>query len=412
MTRMRAIGAAVALSAVLAACGGSGGGNAAGKDGAGSSAPGAGGSTAGSAAGKDGSKDSGLPIWDENRKMNDTSGYSSPIAKIMGFDPASQDQAAMEAKFKEREQKRQEAIAECMRAQGFEYTPYVPDQSFMGFTPPGYDLTRKEYVEKYGFGISTMVDQQMNQPPEGMPKPEDDPNFVYMQTLSPSDSEAYNKARYGDMVMEAPIDESDTGDSSGDGADSKPTAAEAFVPQGCEGEGEKAVTGGGGTDADKAFVEEFNQRINKLYESVQADRRVVDATRAYATCMADKGYPEIDKQEKAYEQVSNKMQPLWEAQGAGMVGEDDSGSSGAVAATIVVGGQNGVGPTPTFDPVKLKEVNDYEIGVAKADLACGKDVMKTTYEVSQELEQKFVDDNAADVERFKQLNDNGLGGRG
>lgn len=401
MTRMRAIGAAVALSTVLAACGGSGGGDTAKKSGTGSAAGGSSASTAGG-------KDSGLPIWDENRKMNDTSGYSSPMAKVMGYDPASQDQAAMEAKFKAREQKRQEAIAECMRAQGFEYTPYVPEQSFARFTPPGYDLTRKEFVEKYGFGISTMT-EQMNTPPEGMPKAEDDPNFVYQQSLSPSDSEAYSKARYGDMAVEAPVDESDTGDSSGEATATTASAA-AFVPQGCEGEGEKAVGGAGSASpADQAFMDDFNQRLNKLYESVQADRRVVEANRAYAACMAEKGYPEIDKQELAYQKVSDKMQPLWDSQAA--FDYEASGKDGAAAATTVVGSGAGFTP-PTFDPVKLKEVNDYEIGVAKADLACGKDVMKAQYEVTQELEQKFVDDNAADVERYKTLNDNGLGGRG
>lgn len=400
MTRTRATAAALVLAALLAGCGGSKGGD---------SGAGAGTTAAGKGSG---GKDSGLAMWDENRKMNDVSGFSSPIGKAMGFDPANQDPAAEQAKFRARMQKSQEAVAECMRAQGFTYTPYVPDDQFTSFSPPAYELTRKEFVEKYGFGISTMTNEMNAPPQEDMPKPEDDPNFVYQQSLSPSDLEAYNKALYGEPIMEDPA----SGGAGGEGDGTADTTMPAYVPQGCQGEGEKAVNGGGASEADQTFMNEFNEKMNALYQKVQADRRVVDANRAYAACMAEKGYPEIDKQERAYEKVSEKMQPLWEAQGTGMASETDA-SGGATAATVVAaqpiegGGPGGFTP-PTFDPVKLKEVNDYEIGVAKADLACGKDVMKIQYEVQIELEQQFVDENAADLARYKDLNDRGVGGMG
>ena len=76
---------------------------------------------------------SGLPPWDENRKMNDQSGIDSPMAKVMGYDKPT-DATAQRAEFRQQEQKRQEAIAECMRAEGFEYKPFVPsDEQMTGF---------------------------------------------------------------------------------------------------------------------------------------------------------------------------------------------------------------------------------------------------------------------------------------
>ena len=362
-------------------------------------------------------KGASLPLWDENRKMNDVSGYSSPLASALGQDPTKQDPATMQATFKEQERKRQDAVADCMRAQGWTYTPFVQDFSAVSFQPPGYDLTRKEYVEKYGFGIATSAEES-NNPPANASKPEDDPNFAYQQSLSLSDQEAYNKALYGSGISgPGSPDETSTasGDSSGGDASGVATtnasAAVAMTPEnsGCMGTAMQATNGGASNPADKAFVDDFQKRLSTMFEKLQSDPRVVAAGRVYATCMAGKGYPEIDKPDSAQQKVSEKMNS---AMGF------DGGSGSATAATIAVAASTAAKPDeasgqpgpPPFDPVKLAEVKTYELGVAKADLACGKDVMKTSYEVSQELEKAFVEDNKADVARYKEVAVNG--GRG
>ena len=179
------------------------------------------------------------------------------------------------------------------------------------------------------------------------------------------------------------------------------------------GKAEESLNGGPANEADRAFADEFQKRLETLYEKVQSDRRVVDANRAYATCMAGKGFPEIDKQQAAYEKVSEKMQPLYESMNGGTSGGFVTGAAGAPATAVVAvpSGGDGTGG-PTFDPVKLAEVKTYELAVAKADLACGKDVMKASYEVSVELEQAFVDENAADLARYKDVSGRvgGMGG--
>ena len=263
-----------------------------------------------STAGAGSSKGASLPPWDENRKMNDVSGYSSPLASALGQDFTNQDPATMQAKFKEQEQKRQDAVAECMRAQGWTYTPYVRDFSAISFQQPGYDLTRKEYVEKYGFGIATSAEESSGPVQRDGPKPEDDPNFVYQQTLSPSDAEAYNKALYGAGIGGPGAGEtsSASGDSSGDVSNATAsTVVMTAENSGCQGTAMQAANGGANNPADKAFVDDFQKRLSTMYEKVQSDPRVVAAGRTYATCMAGKGYPEIDKPDTAQQKVSDKM---------------------------------------------------------------------------------------------------------
>ena len=393
--------AALTMASVLAACGASNGGKAAAKGGA--AAP-AGATTTAGAAGSGGA--SGLPYWDENRKMNDTSGYSSPISKALGYD-GSKDASTQQAEFRQQEQKRQEAVAECMQAEGWQYKPYVQDQT--GFSPPGYDLTRKEYVEKYGFGISTTMEE--NQAQSQNFKPENDPNFTYMNGLSQSDQEAYNKSLYGNQSFAEPVDPGSGGDTATSGA---PVSVASGL-SGCQGKAEAAVTASsGGTDADRAFIDDMNKRIQTFFEKTQADPRVVAANRTYATCMAGKGFPEIDKQETAYNKINEKMSGLYGG---------DSGSGGAVAtvaaapvavATTAVGGDPTKFEPPQLDQAKLAEVKTYELAVAKADLACGKDVQKTSFDVTSELEKAFADANKADLDRLGALTKAGVrsGGQG
>lgn len=377
----RVAAAAVAIGLLLGACGGSGGDS----NSSGTTVPGAG---------------SGLPPWDPNRKMNDMTGYSSPLAKALGYDMDQQpDQAAQEAEYRAREQKRQEAVAECMRTEGFEYTPYVPEQMFggVGFEPPGWDLTRKEYVAKYGFGMSTTFEDSNRPPePEDMPKPEDDPNYVYTQALSQTEQEAYNKALYGEQSFDEPVE--------GDGGDgtTNTTAAMAFEMGGCFGKADESLNGKV-TDEDQAFAEDINKRLETFYQQLQADKRVVEANREYATCMSGKGFPEIDKQQTAYDKVSEKMNVIYESMNGGMeVPEGDGGTMATIA--LPAGGDGGTG-APQVDQAKLAEIKTYELAVATADLECGLDVARITYEVSLELEQRFVDENTADLARYKEINE-------
>ena len=96
-------------------------------------------------------------------------------------------------------------IAECMRKQGFEYVPndfktvrqgMVSDKSM-----PGMD--EAEFVEQYGFGISTLYTGQPPQLNEGYSPGRiglGERNVEIFKKLSPADQAAYNRALLGDNV--------------------------------------------------------------------------------------------------------------------------------------------------------------------------------------------------------------------
>ena len=87
------------------------------------------------------------------------------MSEFFGYEDMDPDE--QEQRYRQEEMDRQQVIAECMRAEGFEYTVFVYEQSF-SFESPYQDMTRREFVEKYGFGISTMFEDGFD-PPEMSP---------------------------------------------------------------------------------------------------------------------------------------------------------------------------------------------------------------------------------------------------
>jgi hypothetical protein len=96
-------------------------------------------------------------------------------------------------------------IADCMHKQGFEYVPndyktvrrgMVSDKSL-----PGMD--EEEFVEQYGFGVSTLYTGQPPQLNEGYSPGRiglGERNVEIFKKLSPSDQAAYNRALLGNNV--------------------------------------------------------------------------------------------------------------------------------------------------------------------------------------------------------------------
>ena len=80
------------------------------------------------------------------------------------------------------EDRRQRSIAECMRNDGFEYTPLQADQVFQ---PTGVDLTSRTGRAEMGFGISTV--------PDILPVAEvDDPTIARYEGLDEATQAAYD----------------------------------------------------------------------------------------------------------------------------------------------------------------------------------------------------------------------------
>ena len=128
--------------------------------------------------------------------------YVSPIADFLGQDINRFDFDEAAAIEQQREAER--AIASCMAEKGFEYTPTDANQmvSFRG-PQDDFDPGSDEWINKYGFGISTqrfpqsMVGDLAGFSDEGFFGPEVDfvdPNQEYVEGLSEGEREAYQEA--------------------------------------------------------------------------------------------------------------------------------------------------------------------------------------------------------------------------
>jgi hypothetical protein len=320
---------------------------------------------------------------------------SSPLGEYMGW--ANVDPKEQEQQYRAQEVERQEVIAECMRAEGFEYTMFVSRQSF-SFESPFEGLTRREYVEKYGFGISTTFNQDFGPPVEE--QTEVDPNQEYVSSLSEAEQQAYYEALYGSPPEEPPIEETL-------GTDGEPVEVSAFeyVPQGCDGKAYREQN----TPEDQQFMEDFNTTMSsEIWERMQADSRVVDATKRYAECMSEAGYPEITKQDEAYEEISKRMEPIYGSMDGGFATSETVAAASSDDGDVAVSGTDpAVGPggfgEPEYDEALLAEVQEYELAVAKADLECGADLMRTMFEVNSELEAAFIAAHGDELARYKEL---------
>lgn len=323
---------------------------------------------------------------------------SSPLAEYFGQDFGSDPEQA-QARIVEQERARQEAIAACMKREGFEYIPQDPSQYIQFESPDGEEYGSDEWTAKYGFGISTQRFPQSALGPELVgyddsqfgPSMEDDPNMKIQQALSPEEQAAYQEALYGDMSafeVDPTLSEEEQ---------AKAMEDVQFEPGGCEGEAMN-----GSEDLSQKVYEEFGDEMDAMYERMQSDPRIVEAERKVKDCVADKGL-EYPGQEEVYTMFEDRLTEI-DAQvtypGAELTEEDVAKMSEEELQAL--GSQP---PTiPDEAKAKLAEVQAEEIALAKAVNECGggaEDQSKLYAEVSAEYEQEFVDAHADRLAELK-----------
>jgi hypothetical protein len=94
-------------------------------------------------------------------------------------------------------------VAQCMREQGFEYIPadYATVRKGMTADKSMPGMTEKEFINQYGFGVSTLYTGQAPQLSEGYSPAKlglGDRNIQIYKNLSPADQVAYNRALLGE----------------------------------------------------------------------------------------------------------------------------------------------------------------------------------------------------------------------
>lgn len=170
--------------------------------------------------------------------------------------------------------RQENAVAACMKEQGFEYVPHVPDPADVTVATTGIDRESREYAERYGFGV---VDQPEVTAGE-IGWSGTDPNYAAREAMSPAEREAY------DTALGGPV-----------------TAREV------DAQGNESVSRGGGCrdrsyDGGFAVVDEAGEFLAALPEDGAFD----ELDREWSACMRAAGF-EYESPAAAYRAFSDEL---------------------------------------------------------------------------------------------------------
>ncbi|GAB2452896.1 hypothetical protein [Xylanimonas ulmi] len=258
-----------------------------------------------------------------------------------------------EAEQNAKQLKVEEAVARCMTAEGFEYTPV--DYSTTGSIEAAeIDFTSREYTEQHGYGILNQDDASFEAPEEDNLV---DPNGEYIASLSESEQTAYFEALYGGSEFEV---------------DEEPTLAD----QGCYGAAQLEVHG---AEQEEVFeseeIQAFSDDMDVLQSTIENDPRVSDVNAAWASCMADAGFGGYATPQDAMDDFFERSNALWE----------------------------NVDPESTEAPTPSEADKKAERDTALADFDCKE---KVKYEATErtvrfEHEKEYVDTHQAELAAVK-----------
>lgn len=292
------------------------------------------------------------------------------------------DREAAQADYLRREQEAQELIRECMAAEGFDYIPFVPEESATFFGPFG-DLSEEEFAEHYGFGFTTLyVEEPGLADPEGY----NDPNDEIVQDLDEATREEYYRVLHGeepDVDFETMTDEEID------------AYFEDFVPTGCYAEAQREVNGS------QRFFEDFSDELQEMWEEMQTDPRVVAAQADWSACMAEAGHQFAD-QDAMYEYLQQRIDEIvtYNEPSPEQVAEleQEFGPAGPTEEQMA---EMDTLFGPQYDEAELKALNEEEISMAVADLDCRNALMDTFDEVQKEFEARFVAEHRDALEAYR-----------
>ncbi len=356
--------------------------------------------------------------------------YESPIQAFLGAPSFGPDEDNEEM-YIEMERETQALVVECMSAQGFEYFPEDPER-FADFEDPfEEDWGSEEWTKKWGFGVTTQAFGQsqvgpdlLGWPDEQMAFPSEeemaeDPNQIYVESLSESEREAYYAVLWGN---EPEITEDMTNEE----------IDELYMnwePDGCYNEASEQVWGNGGFGDGgdvEGFYTEFGDQLDEIYERVQADPRIQAETDRINECMAAAGQPALPEDGDFWSLFYEDLEPLQEEVWASMdafyeeqygdegIGEDSIGGEavGSVDEVADEGAEDFFFEQPELtedQKARLAVLQEREIATALALVECGGSAFgglgdsEIFFEVMTEYEQEFLDANAAEIEQYRNV---------
>ncbi|MFJ4603781.1 hypothetical protein [Streptomyces griseoluteus] len=162
------------------------------------------------------------------------------------------------------------AVARCMKKAGFSYTPEAPDDPAKSWAHEGadYDLTKK-YRQKYGFGTyAASVYPDDPQAPGNGGRGTSSANTQYVDTLTPSQKTAYDKALGGSPEVKLNGGSSDAGWT------------------GCMGSAHRDVYGDASPQDESATQRRQDQQNA---QALNGDAKLIALAQSYASCLRKDG---------------------------------------------------------------------------------------------------------------------------
>ncbi len=212
-----------------------------------------------------------------------SSDAASPLGDLLGwndFDPVEsrREQLAIE-----------EAVATCMREQGFEYQPVDYDaqnQTLESEEDIALFNDPEAYGKKYGYGV--VRNYELYEEPYiggngegGFGGPEfEDPNMDYVNSLSSPEQEAYYAELYGEPTVDTVLEDSSFDD--GETTDTSIYVAPPLEEQGCYGIAQLDVVG-----VRPADDPDVQAALNDYFENSQNDPSIEQANAEWADCMVE-----------------------------------------------------------------------------------------------------------------------------
>jgi hypothetical protein len=252
----------------------------------------------------------------------------------------------------ERQARVENAIRDCMKAQGFDYTPVDPFAQQQAISGKAR-LTDEEFIKQFGYGISTMF---------GRASAQSDPNERIRRSLSPTDRAAYDRALGGDNPRATFAEAVDSGHFDQLG--------------GCTKQASEAEFGGA------SVVAELVGKLDELDSSILEDQRMVRANEKWSTCMAEQGYRYAEPDD-----VDGSFEKRFKA---------------IVGVGVTPGATTPPDPGTSYDPAALAELRRDEVKTATADLECEKrEITPVERVVRPQYEKTFRQQNRVLLERVR-----------
>ncbi len=291
---------------------------------------------------------------DTSTKAEDTP-LGAYMASVWGSD-LSEDE--MQERSERDNREREELIAACMKDQGFEYEPNVDNGGTYYSSGDEWKPDDREWGAQYGYGMVNWPgrDEMQNQAPD---EEYVDPNQDYIDSLSESEQAAFWEALHGPQPSEEEMSEDGSYEYNWETA-------------GCYGSAQHEM------EADDPLTSEKHKpvmdAINEFYMAMDTDPRFAEIDDAWASCMADAGYPGYAKQADAQQGFSEELNAYYENQTEWV--EDDP---------------------------ELAKLGEEEIDLALVDLDCREktDYREKRQAIATELESEFIKDHKAELDALK-----------